>query len=49
MRYRFSHTSDDGKTYYWQATRPIPGDSRTEHISCNVAWLWKTAGMEVAR
>lgn len=39
-RYKFSHRSDDGKMYYWVATRPLFGDSRYEHVKCSVAWFW---------
>lgn len=35
-RYTFSHRSGD--KYYWYATRDT--DSRTEQISCPVAWFW---------
>lgn len=38
--YRFSHRSEDGKTYYWWSKRPLPGDSRSELIICNVDWFW---------
>lgn len=41
QQFRFSHVSDDGKTYWWVATTRMPGDSRTEHVSCSVEWFWK--------
>lgn len=43
-RYRFSHRSDDGLTYWWVATRRPDGESRTEHIWCPVAWFWNPTG-----
>lgn len=39
LRYRFSHRSDDGKTYYWNGPH-IPGDSRIEVIKVNVDYFW---------
>ena len=41
IRYRFSHRSDDGRTYYWYSR--IPGDSRVEQVTCSVDWFWTTA------
>jgi len=41
-RYKFSHRSDDGLTYYWEGP-PIIGDSRVEVVSCNVGWFWRSA------
>lgn len=44
IRYRFSHRSDDGRTYYWESVFPIgPTESRHELISCPVAWFWRQA------
>jgi hypothetical protein len=39
-KYRFSHRSDDGKTYYWESTNRLCGDSRIEQIRANVNWFW---------
>lgn len=36
-KYKFSHRSDDGRTYYWWGPRI---DSRSELVSCNVEWFW---------
>lgn len=41
LKYRFSHRSDDGLTYYWKGPH-IPGDSRSEVVWCNVQWFWST-------
>lgn len=38
-KYRFSHVSDDGKTYYWESGR-ICGDSRVVQIKCSKEWFW---------
>lgn len=38
--FRFSHRSDDGKTYYWESVGRLPGDSRSEVIHCPVGWFW---------
>lgn len=45
MRYRFSHRSDDGKTYYWESGR-LCGDSRVEQIRCSVEWFWRATKEE---
>jgi hypothetical protein len=48
-RYRFSHRAGD--RYYWVAATRLPGDSRTEHVSCPVDWFWNrptTAGEKLA-
>lgn len=45
LKYRFSHRSDNGRTYYWEGPR-IPGDSRSEMVRCNVQWFWSTATKE---
>ncbi len=50
-RYKFSHRSDDGLTYYWYGPQ-IPGDSRSELIWCSVKWFWRAADsatVEVSR
>ena len=40
-RYKFSHRSDDGKTYYWFSVNRVgPGDSRYEMVRCSVDWFW---------
>jgi glucan-binding YG repeat protein len=36
-RYRFSHRGLNGR-YYWYSR--VPGDSRTEQVSCNAKWFW---------
>jgi len=41
QRYRFTHRSSDGKTYYWEAVSRPPGESRVEQIRCPVDWFWK--------
>jgi hypothetical protein len=42
MRYKFSHRSDDGLTYYWISKRPIGAtESRHEEIKCSVKWFWR--------
>lgn len=38
-RYKFSHRSDDGKTYYWQSLERVRG-SLVEMIWCSVDWFW---------
>ncbi|MFT4471418.1 hypothetical protein ACMX2H_16060 [Arthrobacter sulfonylureivorans] len=44
MKYRFSHRSDDGRTYYWVSVLPVtPNDSRHEQVSCRVDWFWNPA------
>jgi hypothetical protein len=48
MRYKFSHRSDDGKTYYWYSER-IPGDSRVEQIKCGVDWFWRGVYPELTK
>lgn len=40
-RYRFSHRSLDGLTYYWESRTREQGESRVEQIRCNVDWFWK--------
>lgn len=47
LKYRFSHRSDDGLTYYWEGPR-IPGDSRSEVVRCSVSWFWSTTTKEDA-
>jgi hypothetical protein len=42
MKYKFLYRSDDGKAYYWYASRG-PDDSRVEVIRCGVEWFWGTA------
>jgi hypothetical protein len=47
-KYRFSHRSDDGSTYYWESVLPIaPNESRHDVVRCNVQWFWSTATKEV--
>lgn len=36
--FRFLYRSGD--RYYWACTTTVRNDSRTEHISCPVAWYW---------
>lgn len=38
LRYRFSHRGADNR-YYWYSNR-LPGDSRSELVSCDVDWFW---------
>jgi hypothetical protein len=45
MKYKFSHRSSDGKTYYWYGSL-MAGDSRVEEIQCGVEWFWSTANKE---
>lgn len=37
-RRKFLYRSGD--RYHWACTTGLPGDSRTEHLSCSVAWYW---------
>ena len=46
IRYKFSHSSDDGKTYYWESTQRMPGDSRVMQIRCSVDWFWGISTQE---
>ena len=39
-RFRFSHRSADGNTYYWESVAPMIGSSLYEQIRCNVDWFW---------
>jgi hypothetical protein len=47
IRYKFSHRSDDGLTYYWESVSPLAGDSRHEQIRCRVDWFWRGIPLEV--
>lgn len=39
-KYRFSHRSDDGRTYYWESVSPMPNGSCVEQIRASVQWFW---------
>lgn len=36
--HRFRFRGRVGDTYLWE--RAVPGDSRTEQVTCSVAWFW---------
>lgn len=39
QRFRLNPPHDD--RIHWVAEAPIPGDSRTEHISVDRGWFWR--------
>lgn len=40
-KFKFSHRSDDGRTYYWISVEPIgPNESRHEQVWCGVEYFW---------
>lgn len=43
VTYKFSHRSDDGKTYYWISKQRVAG-SLVDEVQCNVEWFWNQQG-----
>lgn len=37
-KYRFLYRV--GSRYHWESVLPLPGDSRHDHVECDVNWFW---------